>query len=170
MKKHEISDLIGLARGFDDRIEEVAEPWWSEEQGRWVEDARLAAWELVLGGIDFQLAKAGLVELYRSPQMMRLQPGHIFDAAEKVRRRNVAAVDVGRLLPPDGLDGEENDPSRGSRSAQWRQAAVEAVGRGATLEQAQRVADHALGVERRVLGPPVRKLELEQRPRGLGKA
>lgn len=170
MKKHEISDLIGLARGFDDRIEEVAEPWWSEEQGRWVEDARLAAWELVLGGIDFALAKAGLVELYRSPQMMRLQPGHIFDAAEKVRRRNVAAADVGQLLPPDELDGERGGEATTTRSAQWRKAAVAAIGRGATLEQAQRVADHALGVERRVLGPPVRKLELEQRPRGLGKA
>lgn len=170
MRKHEISDLIGLARGFDDRVEEVADPWWSAEQERWIEDARLAAWELVLGGIDFALAKAGLVELYRSPQMMRLQPGHVFDAAEKVRRRNVAAVDVGQLLPPDGLDGEENDPDAGSRSAQWRQAAVEAAGRGASLEQAQQVADHALGVERRVLGPPVRKLELEARPRGLGKA
>ena len=160
MRKSEIAELISMARAFDDRIEEVSDPY-EDEDGHLVEDARLAAWELVLGGIDFGLAKAGLVELYRSPQMMRLQPGHIFDAAEKVRRRNVAAVDVGQLLPPDGLDGEENDPSRGTRSAQWRQAAVEAVGRGASLEQAQRVADHALGVKRRALGPAVRRDPLE---------
>lgn len=164
MKKSEISSLIGVARAFDDRIEDVADPEWNEELEQWEEDARLEAWQMVLGELDYGLAKAGLVELYRKPQMMRLQPGHIYEAAEKVRARNVSRTDPAILTPPDDLDAEGSGTTS---SAKWKQAAMEAIGRGASLEQAEQVADAALGVQRRVLGPPVRRLELTERPRGL---
>lgn len=166
MNRSEISNLIGVARGFDDRIEAVMTPY-RDATGRIVEDVRIEAWLLVLGDIDARLALQGLAELYREPQMLRLQPGHVRDAAEKVRRRNVAAVDTSQLLPPDGIGGEHGEPSR---TAEWRQAAVDAIGRGATLEEAQDHADRALRVTRRQLGPPVRRLELAEGPRGLGRA
>jgi hypothetical protein len=102
MTKADIAELISMARGFDDRIEEVAEPYRdpSDPSGqRMIEDARVTAWHLILGDIDFELAARGLAELYQEPQMMRLQPGHIYQAAERVRRRNVAAADLDALRP-----------------------------------------------------------------------
>lgn len=164
MNRSELSDLIGTARGFDDRIEPVMKAYFND-QGHLVEDVRINAWMLVLGDIDARLALEGLAELYREPQMLRLQPGHVRDAAEKVRRRNVARVDMSQLLPPDGIGGEHGEESR---TAQWRQAAVDAIGRGATVEEAQVHADRALRVTRRQIGPPARRLELEKTRRGLG--
>lgn len=149
MRKSEISDLIGMARAYDDRIEEVAEPWWDEAGERWVEDARLSAWHLILGDLEYELAARGLVELYRSPQMMRLQPGHIYEVAEKVRARNVAAIDMAKLSPPDDLVDEEGR----TRYAEWMQAALRGVGMGLSTEQAQQRADEQLGSNRRALGP-----------------
>lgn len=149
MRQHQIADLITLARAYDDRIEEVADPWWDEEAQRWVKDARLEAWHLVLGELDFELAARGLTELYRSPQMMRLQPGHIYEAAERVRARNVAAADTSRLTPPDGLENEDGT----TRHADWMKAALRGIGRGMSPEQAQDYADEALQVSRRMLGP-----------------
>lgn len=154
MKKSEIADLISMARGFDDRIEEVREPYRDPQSGRLIEDARVAAWHLILGDIDVDLAERGLAELYQEPQMMRLQPGHIYQAAERVRRRNVAEVDLDRLAPPDD---EDLSSAEGSRYPEWRQAAIRAIGRGATLEQAQMIADDELHVSRRLLGPSVRR-------------
>ena len=149
MRKSEIAALISAARGYDDRIEEVAEPWWDEDAQRWVEDARLAAWHAVLADVDYGLAVRGLTELYRSPQMMRLQPGHIYEAAEKVRARNVASVDLSQLTPPDGLldeDGRSLQPA-------WMQAAVRGIGQGLSVPEAQARADDELQVSRRALGP-----------------
>ena len=163
MRKSEIADLITMARGFDDRIEEVAEPYRdpSDPTGqRVVEDARVTAWHLILGDIDYELAARGLAELYQEPQMMRLQPGHIFQAAERVRRRNVAAVDMERLTPPDEI-AADSAPGEVSLTPQWRQAAVRAIGRGASIEEAQQYADDELGVSRRLLGPAVRRDPLE---------
>lgn len=170
MNRSDISDLIGTARGFDDRIEPVMTPYLdpTDPEGRRViEDVRIKAWLLVLGDIDAGLALQGLAELYGEPQMLRLQPGHIREAAEKVRRRNVDRVDLSQLLPPDGIGGEHGEESR---TAQWRQAAVDAIGRGATVEEAQDHADRALRVKRRQLGPPVRRLVLTELPPGLRRA
>ncbi|GAA1327483.1 hypothetical protein GCM10009592_14370 [Brachybacterium rhamnosum] len=164
MNRSELTKLITTARAFDDRVEPPTTPY-RDSDGRLVLDPRIEAWMLVLGDIDASLALQGLAELYREPQMLRLQPGHIRTAAEKVRRRNVASADLGRLTPPDELAEEE-----GTRSPEWKQAAVRAIGLGATVEEASAAADEALGVTRRTLGPPVRRLELERRPRGLGGA
>ena len=149
MKQHEIADLIAMARAYDDRIEEVSDPWWDEAGKCWVKDARLAAWHLILGDLDYELAARGLVELYRSPQMMRLQPGHIYEAAETVRRRNVAQVDMSQLTPPQGLENEDGT----TRHAEWMQAALRAVGLGLSIPDAQIRADDQQQVNRRALGP-----------------
>lgn len=166
MNRSEISNLIGVARGFDDRIEPVMTPY-RDATGKLVEDVRIQAWLLVLGDVDARLALQGLAELYREPQMLRLQPGHVRDAAEKVRRRNVASVDMSQLLPPDGIGGEHGEASR---TAEWRQVAVDAIGRGASLQEAQDHADRALNVTRRQIGPPVRRLQLDRQGRGMSRA
>lgn len=163
MTKADIAELISMARGFDDRIEEVAEPYRdpSDPSGqRMVEDARVTAWHLILGDIDFELAARGLAELYQEPQMMRLQPGHIYQAAERVRRRNVAAADLDALRPPDEI-AASGEPGDRSVTPQWRQTAIRAIGRGASVEEAQRIADDELRVSRRQLGPSVRRDPLE---------
>ncbi|MGP5483347.1 hypothetical protein ACTXMZ_10235 [Brachybacterium alimentarium] len=165
MRKSEIADLITMARGFDDRIEEVADPY-ENEHGRIIEDARVSAWHLILGDIDVELAERGLAELYRAPQMMRLQPGHIFEAAERVRRRNVAAADLDQLQPPQEI-AASSDPGEGSRTHLWRQAAIRAVGRGLSVEEAQIVADDELEVSRKLIGPSRGRQVLEEKPRGL---
>lgn len=167
MRKSEIAGLITMARGFDDRVEEVAEPYPDPENPEHIiEDARLAAWHLILGDIDASLAEQGLCELYQEPQMTRLQPGHIYQAAERIRRRNVAAVDVDMLEPPDELAAESGQRSR---MPAWRQAAIGYIGRGVPLEEAQRMADDDLGVTRRMLGPSKgRRLALESH-RGMGR-
>lgn len=165
MRKSEVAALISYARGLDDRIEEVREPYRDPETREWVEDARVVAWHDVLEEIDPQLARQGLRELYRSTQMLRLQPGHVYEAAEVVRRRNVASVNTAELVTPeDGLIDEDGC----SLMPKWRQAAIEAVGRGASLQQAQDYADQALQVTRRQLGPSARRLALAERPRGMG--
>lgn len=157
MRKSDIVELITMARGFDDRIEEVQRPYVDPEDPkhkRIIEDARLAAWHLILADVDVELANRGLVELYQSPQMMRLQPGHIFEAAERVRRRNVQAADLTKLVPPEEVCGGEGDSgSEGARSAEWMQAAIRAIGRGATVADAETFADDELGVSRRLIGP-----------------
>lgn len=167
MRKSEIAGLISMARGFDDRIEEVEDPRTDPDNpDRVIEDARLAAWHLILGDIDVDLAERGLAELYREPQMMRLQPGHIYEAAEKVRRRNVARADLGKLLPPKEI-AVSGEPGERSRHAEWMQAAVRAIGRGFSVEEAQTVADDELQVSRRQIGPSVGRRALEEKPRGL---
>lgn len=159
MKKSDIAEVIGVARGFDDRIEEVQDPRPDPNHpGRILEDARLAAWHMILGDIDVELAVRGLAELYQEPQMMRLQPGHIYQAAERVRRRNVAAADLDQLQPPDEL---ATPAGEGSLMPLWRQAAIRAVGRGATIEDAQQYADDELQISRRLLGPAVHRDPLE---------
>lgn len=163
MRKSEIADLITMARGFDDRIEEVAQPF-QDPDGRWIEDARVSAWHLILGDLDYELASRGLAELYREPQMMRLQPGHIHQTAERVRSRNVAQTDPAALTEPDNLVDEDGR----SLTPQWRQRAIEAIGRGATIEQAQQEADDALQISRRAIGPGVRRSVLELVPRQMG--
>lgn len=161
MTKAEIAELISMARGFDDRIEEVTEARPDPHHpGRVIEDARVSAWHMILGDIDPELAARGLAELYQEPQMMRLQPGHIYQAAERVRRRNVANADVDRLQPPDEL-AASSDPREMSRLPVWRQAAIRAIGRGASIEDAQQYADDELHVSRRLLGPAVRRDLLE---------
>lgn len=169
MRKSEIAGLITMARGFDDRVEEVAEPYPDPETPEHIiEDARLSAWHLILGDIDASLAEQGLCELYQEPQMMRLQPGHIYQAAERIRRRNVAAVDVDLLESPDELAAEA-EPGHRSRMPAWRQAAIGHIGRGVPLEEAQRMADDDLGIARRMLGPSKgRRLALESH-RGMGR-
>lgn len=149
MKKSEIADLIGIARGFDDRIEEVAAPWWDEAAQRWVEDARLSAWHLILSELDFELAVRGLTELYRAPQMMRLQPGHVYEAAEKVRARNVSSADLSQLTPPDQLETADGR----TLHAEWMQAAMRGIGLGLPVREAQDRADAEVGASRRALGP-----------------
>lgn len=169
MTKADIAELISMARGFDDRIEEVSEPFIDPSdprRERVIEDARLAAWHLVLGDLDYELAARGLAELYRAPQMMRLQPGHIFEAAERVRRRNVAAADLDQLQPPQEI-AASSDPGEGSRTHLWRQAAIRAVGRGLSVEEAQIVADDELEVSRKLIGPSRGQQVLEEKPRGL---
>jgi len=156
MRKSEIADLISMARAFDDRIEEVEEPY-EDEDGRIVEDARLTAWHMILGVLDYSLAAQGLAELYREPQMMRLQPGHIFQAAERVRRRNVGRHELSQLRPPEGLDSADGR----TRHAEWMQAAVRHLGLGLSLPAAEAEADLELGVSRRQLGPAVRRSPLE---------
>lgn len=163
MRKSEIASLISMARGFDDRIEEVSEPYKDPDDPRGervIEDARVAAWHLILGDIDFELAARGLAEMYQEPQMMRLQPGHIFQAAERIRRRNVAAVDLDQLMPPDEI-AASGEPEDRSVTHLWRQAAIRAIGRGASVEEAQVIADDELQVNRRQLGPSVRRDPLE---------
>lgn len=167
MKKSDIAAVITMARAFDDRIEEVAEPYIdpADPAGkRVIEDARLTAWHMILGDIDVDLALQGLAELYRVPQMLRLQPGHIVEAAERVRRRNVAAADLDRLTPPQEIAGELGEQTR---EPEWRQAAIRAVGRGFSVEEAERIADDELRVNRRQLGPAVKRLELGERPAGM---
>ena len=164
MRKSEIADLISMARAFDDRIEEVSDPY-EDEDGHLVEDARLMAWHLVLGDLDYVLAAQGLAELYREPQMMRLQPGHIFQAAERVRRRNVGRHELSQLRPPEGLEAA----GLGTRHAEWMQAAVRYLGRGMSMPEAEAEADQELGVTRRALGPAVRRLEITS-SRGMGRA
>ncbi|MDN5687088.1 MAG: hypothetical protein L0G94_10515 [Brachybacterium sp.] len=159
MRKSEIVDLISMARAFDDRIEEVTDPYENAD-GRIVEDARITAWHLILGDIDYELASRGLAELYQEPQMMRLQPGHIFQAAERVRGRNVAAADLDQLRPPDEL-AVSSEPGERSRAPEWKQAAIRAIGRGCSVEEAQTIADDELRVSRRMLGPAVRRDPLE---------
>lgn len=156
MRKSEVADLISMARGFDDRIEEV-EPAVRLPDGSIQEDARVTAWHLILADVDYELACRGLAELYQEPQMMRLQPGHVYQAAERVRRRNVKNADMGALTPPQGLE----QPDGTTRHAEWMQAAVAAIGRGASVEDAQEHADHVLGVARRAVGPAVRRDPLE---------
>lgn len=161
MTKADIAELISMARGFDDRIEEVTEARPDPQHpGRVIEDARVAAWHLILGDIEFELAARGLAELYQEPQMMRLQPGHIYQAAERVRRRNVAAADLDALQPPDEI-AASGEPEDRSVTPRWRQAAIRAIGRGASVEEAQRIADDELQVNRRQLGPSVRRDPLE---------
>ena len=169
MRKSDIVELITMARGFDDRIEEVQRPYLDPndpKQERIIEDARLSAWHLILADVDVELANRGLVELYQAPQMMRLQPGHIFEAAERVRRRNVQAADLTKLVPPEEVCGGEGG---GARSAEWLQAAIRAIGRGATVPDAEAFADDELGVSRRLIGPAAGRPVpgLEDGPRGL---
>lgn len=169
MTKADIAELITMARGFDDRIEEVADPYIDPndpQQKRLIEDARLAAWHLVLGDIDYELAARGLAELYRAPQMMRLQPGHVFEAAETVRRRNVAAADLDQLLPPQEI-AAASDPGELSRLPEWKQAAIRAVGRGFSVDEAQTIADDELRISRKLIGPSRGRGVLEEKPRGL---
>lgn len=149
MRKSEIAALISAARGYDDRIEDVTEPWWNEDAQQWVEDARLAAWHAVLADVDYELAVRGLTELYRAPQMMRLQPGHIYEAAEKVRARNVSSVDLSQLTPPDQLETADGR----TLHAEWMQAALRGIGLGLPVREAQARADAEIGASRRALGP-----------------
>lgn len=150
MNRSDISDLIAMARAFDDRVEEVRPPYRDPSTGAMIEDARIAAWHMILGDIDLGLAQQGLVELYQEPQIIRLQPGHIYQAAERVRRRNVASVDLEQLVPPDELATEAGERSR---MPAWRQAAIGYIGRGFPVSEAQRMADDDLRVSRRQLGP-----------------
>ena len=163
MTKADIAELISMARGFDDRIEEVSEPYVDPSdprRERVIEDARLAAWHLVLGDLDYELAARGLAELYQEPQLMRLQPGHVYQAAERVRRRRVATADLDALRPPDEI-AASGEPGERSVTPRWRQAAIKAIGRGASVEEAQQIADDELQVNRRQLGPSVRRDPLE---------
>lgn len=171
MKKSDIAELITMARAFDDRIEEVQTPYPDPDDPkgeRLIEDARLRVWHMLLGDVDVNLAERGLMELYRAPQMMRLQPGHIVEAAERVRRRNIELADTTKMYPPDELAGDTS-PGSTSRTAEWMQAAMRAIGRGATVEDAQTYADDELQVTRRMIGPSVHRMAeaLERGPRGM---
>lgn len=167
MRKSEIAGLISMARGFDDRIEEVEDPRVDpDDPQRVIEDARLAAWHMILGDIDVDLAERGLAELYQAPQMMRLQPGHIYEAAERVRRRNVETADLDQLQPPQEI-AAESDPGELSRLPQWKQAAIRAVGRGFSVEEAQVIADDELNVSRKLIGPSRGQQVLNEKPQGL---
>lgn len=66
------------------------------------------AWQIILEDVPFSETRAILRQLYRRPQMLVLQPGHIVEAWEEVQRaRKVAAYDsapecpahVGERLP-----------------------------------------------------------------------
>lgn len=99
------------------------------------------AWHAVIGDLRFDDCREAVIQHYReSPHS--ITPADVRGKVTAVRKARIGD----RIAPVPPID-----PSDTASYQQWQQAWYRGVGDGLTVDEAERVADHALGVARQSL-------------------
>lgn len=99
------------------------------------------AWHAVIGDLRFDDCREAVIQHYReSPHS--ITPADVRGKVTAVRKSRIGD----RIAPVPPID-----PSDTASYQQWQQAWYRGVGDGLTVDEAERVADHALGVARQSL-------------------
>jgi hypothetical protein len=99
------------------------------------------AWHAVIGDLRFDDCREAVIQHYRESSYS-ITPADVRSQVTAVRKARIG--DRIAPLPPI-------DPSDTSSYQRWQQAWYRGVGDGLTEDEAQKVADHALGVTRQSL-------------------
>lgn len=134
MDQSETARIIAMAASVDHRVPPL---------NRTGPDERVPVWQMVLADLDYNTAQQAVLEIARSPEMVAIRPGDIYQATKRVMRRHLATVDVTAIEPPDDMTTQG--------MLDWKRAVIRAVGRGAGPDQARAEADQATGATRRGL-------------------
>ena len=115
------------------------------------------AWHAVIGDLRFDDCREAVIQHYReSPHS--ITPADVRGKVTAVRKARIG--DRVAPLPPV-------DPSDTASYRQWQQAWYRGVGDGLTEDEAERVADHTLGIARKAVSQAHRAIEygnLARRP------
>lgn len=136
MHRDQIAELLTIAAGADVRF-----PGLDSTQ-----DPRIGVWQGILDGIRYVDAYEAMMRIVRRPQLQVLQPGHVIAEVKAIRDARLKAISAGDLVvPPEAADED---------FLAWLRAARQAVADGCTVDEANEVADRAVGIDRRLTGPP----------------
>ena len=125
----ETSRLLGVIQAIDNRH---------------VDDLTVTAWHDLLGDVNYPDAYEAVRQHRRSHPDVYLTPGHVLAGAKRIRSTRIADTVI--PTPPVPLEPWQD--------IAFRRAAITAIGDGAPVDAAARIACTAVGIDPRELEAP----------------